>query len=146
MKTFKLIVKADVTSCACLRVKKEGSDFAGFQCGIDLSEGDIYWRANSPHVYGSSFIELVENICEWHELVSPGTFGRVESFIVCDDTQALCTCCNSMDDYYAEFNKQIVKTRKAFEKVKDSALRGLKYNPKLNVYEGEIQVLNRRRF
>lgn len=137
MKTIKLFVDKNITSCACLRVKREGSDFAVFECGIDLV--GYLWIANYPHVYGRSLKDVVENICEWYEMASPRYLDRVESFIICDDTQALCSGVD-MDDYYDVLDEKIKQTRKAFDDVQSKALRGMTCNPELEGWECNIEV------
>lgn len=143
MKTIKLFVDKDMTSCACLRVKNEGSDYSVFECGIDLV-GHL-WVANYPHIYGYNLKDLVENICEWYQMASSRKFGKVESFIICDDTQALCTGVD-MEDYYDVLDEKIKQTRKAFDDVKDKALRGMVCNPELEGWECDIKVMLTKEF
>ena len=140
MKQIKLFVDKNVTSCSCLRRKKEGSKdhYPTFECGINLVEH--LWVASYPHVYGRSLKDLVENICRWYRVASPEELCSIESFIIHDDTEMLCTDAAYSENYYEVLDNTRKDTRKAFEDVQEDALRGLKYDPEEDAYVGIITI------
>lgn len=141
MKQIKLFVDKNVTSCSCLRRKKEGSKdyYSTFECGIDLVEH--LWVASYPHVYGHSLKDLVENICRWYMASKPKWLDNTVSLHISNDVGALMCGYDEMDDdYWRDYEEISAKVRKAFEDVQEDALRGLEYDPEEDAYVGIITI------
>ena len=93
---IKLLVAADVTSCAQLRIKHNGEDMHYFWNGIDMVSENLF-ISNYPPVYGHSFAGLVIAILKWYRDVDNRYIDNVESLLVCDDSEA-CVCSPSFFD------------------------------------------------
>ena len=145
---IKVLVDKDITACAQMRSKPKDDKWSDFICGVDLAGHLLV--ANSPQVWGSTFIDLAEEvITSDRNKLRPMHYelkdlDNIEYIKFLDDSQALVRIPAYDDDdddhYYEELDRVKKEQKEEISKYLERLLRHMTYNESEECWEGYIEI------